>query len=142
MSTTAITQLHTKIIQQRQLLRLELDRLGVRLAVIIRCRVAVLAQKNQSESEDDAESIDDITADLDALEYDLTTFRDQLRDRLLHLEQGIRLLSIQTHTQETEAFYQYVLDSALLAVRDATVARAGYDELIANIKEISQLRGQ
>jgi len=139
---TNVSQLHLQIVQHLQTLKRELDRLAVRQAAIERYRRVVLAHKPVDASDEDEESFDEIAGSLDDIEYDLTTFKDQLRERLVHAEAGFRL--IMTHSTDTDAavLYQHVLDGIKLSVHDAAVARAGYDELIVNIKEITQLRDQ
>lgn len=131
-----------QIVQHLQTLKRELDRLAVRQSAIERCRRTVLAQKPSDVTDEEDESFDEIVASLDDIEYDLTTFRDQLRERLVHAEAGLRL--VMTHSADSDgvALHQHILDGVKLCVEDAAVARAGYDELIVNIKEITQLRDQ
>ena len=137
---TNVQQLHIQIVAHVQTLKRELDRLAVRQSAIERCRRSVLAQKPTDTSDEDDESFDDITSHLDAIEYDLTTFKDQLRERMEHIEQGLRLVFIQGDEKNTAQLYHYILDGAKLCVRDASVAREGYDELIASINEITHQR--
>lgn len=139
---TNVPHIYLLIAKQLQSLKRELDRLTVRQAAIERCRRSVLSQKPTETSDEEDESFDEIAASLDDIEYDLTTFKDQLRERLVHSEAGLRLVSAHSADADAVALYQHLLDGVLLSVRDAAVAREGYDELIINIKEITQLRDQ
>ena len=94
-----------------------------------------------SDSDDEVdETFDDLIANVDAIEYDLTTFKAQMRERLAHAESGLRLVSVYTDEKNSGILYQYMLDGVALCIRDAAAAREGYDELIANINEITHLR--
>lgn len=137
---TNVPHLHIQIVQHLQTLKRELDRLTVRQTAIERFRRAVLEQKPTHATDGEDEAFDEIVANLDDIEYDLTTFKDQLRERLKHIEEGFRLVESESGASNAVALHQYILDGAALCVRDAAVARAGYDELIVNIKEITQLR--
>jgi hypothetical protein len=139
---TYTREIHNQIIQKLQTLKRELDRLNIRQYAIDRCRLAVLAQKTSDESDEDDDSLEEITTNLDSLTYDLTTFKEQLRERYEHLESGLRLLSMLKEDKVGTVFYQYILDGVKLSVRDAKVAREGYDELINDVKEITRLRDQ
>jgi len=133
-------KLHSEIVVQLQTLKRELDRLNIRQSAIERCRLAVLRQNSGLEDEDEDESLEEITSNIDAIKYDLGTFKEQLKERFEHSEQGLRLVFIMGEEKSTISFYQYVLDEVKLCVRDAKVAREGYDELINNVKEITRLR--
>ncbi len=139
---TNVPHLHLQIVQHLQTLKRELDRLTVRQSAIERCRRSVLAQKPADVTDDEDESFDEIAASLDDIEYDLTTFKLQLRERLVHAEAGLRLATLHAADADAVALYQFVFDGVALCVQDAAVARDGYDELIVNIKEITQLRDQ
>jgi hypothetical protein len=139
---TNVPHIQLQIKQHIVTLKRELDRLTVRQAAIERCRRSVLSQKPAETTDEDDESFDEIAASLDDIEYDLTTFRDQLRARLVHAEAGLRLVMMHSAASDGVALHQYILDGLKLCVEDASVARAGYDELIVNIKEITQLRDQ
>jgi hypothetical protein len=137
---TNVQQLHSQIVTQLQTLKRELDRLSVREAALERCRKAILATKHEDCTDEEEETFAEIIANVEAIEYDLTTFRDQLRERLAHAERGLRMVLVQGEDKNASLLYQYILDGALLCSRDAATARAGYDELIANIHEITHSR--
>jgi len=137
-----IKLLHTQIIQHLKTLKRELDRLGVRQSAIERFRLGVLSQMPADDSEDEDESVEEIVSNLEAIKYDLTTFKEQLRERLEHSEQGLRMVLMLRKEKSAIAFYQHTLEEVKLSLRDAKVAREGYDELINNIKEITRLRDQ
>ncbi len=137
-----VPHLHFQIVQHLQTLKRELDRLSVRQSAIERCRKSVLAQKPNDCTDEDEEAFEEITANLDDTEYDLVTFKDQLRARLDHAEAGFRLVIVNQNEINALAFHQHILDGLKLCVQDATAARDGYDELILNIKELTQLRDQ
>jgi hypothetical protein len=137
---TNVQQLHTQIVKHLQTLKRELDRLSVRAVALERCRKVILASKSEDAADEEDEAFDEIIANVDAIEYDLTTFKDQLRERMSHVERGLRLVLVQESDKNAALLYQYVFDGAQLCVSDAAVARAGYDELIANINEITHLR--
>lgn len=136
---TNVQLLHTQITQHLQTLKRELDRLTVRQSALERCRKTILAGQVPEDSDDEDET-EDIIANVEAIEYDLTTFKDQMRERLAHSEQGLRLVSVYSDEKNAIILYQHILDGAALCIRDAAAAREGYDELIANVKEITHLR--
>lgn len=140
MSTAEL--LHTQILQHLHAIKRELDRLSVREAALERCRKAVLAEYPTDDVDEEDETVDAITANIDAIEYDLTTFKEQLRERFTHLEHGLHLVESQGTKKSSVLFYQHVLDGAKLCLRDASVARDGYDELISSITEMTHLRDQ
>ena len=138
---TNVQQLHIQIVQHLQTLKRELDRLVVRQSALDRCRKTIMAERTtDSANEEEEEVFDDIIANVDAIEYDLTTFRNQMRERLAHAESGLRLVSVYSDEKSAGILYQHVLDGALLCIRDAATAREGYDELIANINDITHSR--
>lgn len=139
---TDIQSLHNQINQELRTLHRELERLGVRQSAIERFRLAVSAQKSIEEIDDEDESVEEIVSNLEAIMYDLTTFKEQLKERLEHSEQGLRMVLMLRNEKSAIAFYQYIQDEVKLCLRDAKVAREGYDELITNIKEIAKLRDQ
>jgi soluble cytochrome b562 len=140
---TNVQQLHIQIAHHLQTLKRELDRLTVRASALERCRKAILVEKanvaNDSDDEE-REEFDDLIANVDAIEYDLTTFKAQMKERLAHAESGLRLVSVYTDEKNAGIMYQYILDGVTLCIRDAATAREGYDELIANINDITHLR--
>lgn len=135
-----VQQLHLQIAHHLQTLKRELDRLAVRQTSLDRCRRRILVEKTSASTSEEDEAFDDLIENVDAIEYDLTIFKAQMRERLAHAERGLRLMSVYSDEKNASMFYQYLLDGALLCTRDAAVAREGYDELIANINEISHLR--
>jgi len=140
---TNVQQLHIQIAHHLQTLKRELDRLAVRASALERCRKAILAEKAAVGAEDDSdayEEFDDLIANVDAIESDLATFKAQMKERLAHAESGLRLVSVYTDEKNAGILYQYILEGVTLCIRDAAAAREGYDELIANINEITHLR--
>lgn len=137
---TNVQHLHIQIAQHLQTLKRELDRLSVRQSALERCRKAILSHKTTEDTDEESEEFDEILANVDAIEYDLNTFKDQMRTRLTHAEQGLRLVSVYTDEKNAGILYQYILDGALLCINDAAVAREGYDELIASVNEITHSR--
>jgi hypothetical protein len=137
---TNVNQLQIQIVTHLKTLTRELARLAVRQSALIRCRQSVLAEKTVDISDEEEEMFADIIANIEAIEYDLVTFKDQLQARLTHAERGLHLVSLYAAEKNSSLLFQHVLDGALLCVSDAETARAGYDELIENLKEMSQLR--
>jgi hypothetical protein len=137
---TNVQQLHSQIVSCLQTLKREIDRLSVREAALMRCRRVVLAQKTPDAIDEEDESFDEIIANIEAIEYDLVTFKDQLRERFTHSERGLRLVTVHSDEKNACVLYQYILDGSLLCLRDAVAAREGYDELIANVNEIAHER--
>ncbi len=140
MDMTKVEQLHAKIIKHIQTLKRELDRLSVREAALERSKRAILLQKGDDTTEEENESFEEIVANIEAIIYDLTSFKDQLRERTVHTERGLRLVLLHSDDKDTAVLYQYILEGAELCVRDAAAARSGYDELIANINDITHSR--
>lgn len=124
------------------MLKRELDRLSVRQSAIDRCKATVVTQKPINLEEDEDEQNEEILSELEAIKYDLTTFKEQLQQRLEHAEQGLRMVIMLHQEKNVMVFYQYILDEVKLCLRDAKVACEGYDELITSIKEITKLRDQ
>lgn len=139
---TNIEQLHTKIVQQQQSLKQELDRLSVRLSAIERCRTTVSLQRKNMDSDEEEEISEEIVSNLKAIKQDLVTLKEQLQDRLEHSKHGLAMMLMVQDEAWAAVFYQYILDEVKLCLRDAKIAKESYDELIANIKEITRLRDQ
>jgi hypothetical protein len=137
---TNSNQLHHQIVTLLQTLMRELDRLAVRQSALVRFRMSVVAEKTTEVSEEESEEFDDIIANIEAIESDLATFKDQMRERLSHAERGLHLVSLYKGEQNANLLYQHVLDGVTLCVSDAATARAGYDELIDNLKDMSRTR--
>ena len=138
---TNTSSLYNRIFQEVKLLKRELDRLTVRESAIERLRKAIEALNLDDASEMEIETNEDIVSNIDAIGHDLSTFKSQMRDRLNHVEHGVRIASLQSDEVVIQSFYQYILDEVLLCVRDARVAREGYDELINNLNELIEMRG-
>jgi hypothetical protein len=140
---TTSEQLHTQTTQLIHSLKREQGRLSVRQAALERCRKAALAEQSHNDVDDEDETFDAITSNIDAIEYDLATFRSQLEERLAHLEHGLCLVETLGNKKNSILFYQHILEGTKLCLRDTTVAREGYDELISNITEMTtHLRDQ
>ncbi len=134
MSIFPETKLHNQLVGRLQALKRELERLSVRQMAVARCRLAAVQQKNsQNNGEEDDESADEHIASIDAVDYDLTIFCGQLYDRQKHLARGIAILSASSVDTFTELLIEHFLEEADLCIRDAKVAREGYDELIADL---------
>jgi hypothetical protein len=132
-----INQLTTQINTHLQTLKQELDRLSVRQSVLIRFRQSVVAGKSLDASDEEVEEVDELVANIEAVESDLATFKGQMFERLNHARRGAHLASLYAAEKNASLLYQYVLDGLTLCVSDAATARVGYDELIENLKEMS-----
>lgn len=134
MSIFPETKLHTQLKGRLQTFKRELERLSVRQMAVVRCRQAALLHKtNDVDVDGDDESADDIIASIEAVEYDLTVFCEQLLDRQKHLTRGITLLAASSVDTFSELLIEHFIEEADLCIRDARVAREGYDELIADL---------
>jgi len=134
MSIFPESKLHTQLKARLQTLKRELERLSVRQMAVARCRQAVIVQKNaQGDDFDDEDATDDIIASIEAVDYDLATFCGQLHDRQKHLTRGITLLAASSVDTFSELLIEHFIEEADLSIRDAKVAREGYDELIADL---------
>ena len=138
MSIFPESKLYTDLTARLQSLKRELERLSVRQMAVVRCRQAALLQKTTHEyvGEDEDES-DDIIASIEAVEYDLTVFCGQLQDRHKHLTRGITLLAAAPADTFCELLTSHFIEEAELCIRDAKVAREGYDELIADLMTLT-----
>jgi hypothetical protein len=136
---TNINQLAIQISTHLQTLKQELDRLSVRQSALARFRTSVLAGKSLDVSDEENEEVDEIVANIEAVESDLATFKAQMLERLNHARRGAHLVSLYASEKNTSLLYQHVLDGLTLCVNDASTARIGYDELIENLKEMSHL---
>jgi hypothetical protein len=123
--------------KQLQLLKREEERLGVRLLAVERYHKQAEAKEVSDTSEEDIEAAADILANIEAVRYDLSTFLRQLSDRRAHIERGLKTA---TDVVASPAFVAYIEEDARLAARDAATAREGYDDLIANLREIAHQR--
>ena len=138
MSIFPETKLHTQLKGRLQTLKRELERLSVRQMAVTRCRQAALVHKAAEVSEDeDEESVDDIIASIEAVDYDLAVFCGQLHDRFKHLTRGIALLAASSVDTFSELLIEHFIEEADLSIRDARVAREGYDELIADLATLT-----
>jgi hypothetical protein len=139
MSIFPETKLHTQLKTRLQTLKRELERLSVRKLAVVRCKQAVLLQKTNSVEldTDDEEATDDIIASIEAVDYDLTIFCEQLLDRQKHLAKGIALLAASAVDTFSELLIEHFIEEADLCIRDARVAREGYDELIADLNTLT-----
>ena len=134
MSIFPDSKLHTQLKARLQTLRRELERLSVRQMAVVRCRQTAILQKTTHEySGEDEDESDDIIASIEAVEYDLTVFCEQLNDRHKHLTRGITLLAASSVDTFSELLIEHFIEEADLSIRDAKVAREGYDELIADL---------
>ncbi|MBY0538721.1 hypothetical protein K2P47_04995 [Patescibacteria group bacterium] len=136
---TNINQLTIQISTHLQTLKQELDRLAVRQSALVRFRASVLAGKSLDASDEENDEVDEIIAHVEAVESDLVTFKAQMHERLNHARRGAHLASLYAAEKNASLLYQHVLDGLVLCVADAATARAGYDELIENLKEMSHL---
>jgi hypothetical protein len=118
----------------------ELDRLSVRQTALARFRSSITVQKTTDASDEESEELDDIIANIEAVEFDLANFKAQIRERLNHAERGLHLVSLYVSEKNANLLYQHLFDGVMLCVSDAATARVGYDELIENLKEMSHLR--
>ena len=135
MSIFPETKLHAQLKGRLQALKREIERLSVRQLAVARCRQTAIVHKSTDMEGDDEEdeSVDDIIASIEAVEYDLTVFCAQLHDRQKHLAKGIALLTASPADTFSELLIEHFIEEADLCIRDARVAREGYDELIADL---------
>ncbi len=123
-------QLHT--------LKREEERLGVRLLAVERFyRQAEATLETIVGEDEESDEATDILANIEAVRYDLSTFLRQLSDRRAHIEQGLKTA---IDVVASPAFVGYIEEDARLTARDAATAREGYDDLIANLHEITHQR--
>ena len=66
-------QLRNQIIKNLQTLKREIDRLSVREAALLRCRRLVLSSTPEEPTDEEEELQADVIANIEAIEYDLTT---------------------------------------------------------------------
>ncbi len=124
--------------KQLQMLKREEERLGVRLLAVERflrqaeANLATIVGEDEEEEE-----ATDVLANIEAVRYDLSTYLRQLSDRRAHIEQGLKTA---LDVVASSAFVGYVEEDARLTARDAATAREGYDDLIANLSEITHQR--
>jgi hypothetical protein len=130
------------LVRQVNRLRQELERLGIRQTVVQRYFRRMQLEQSQIDNDEERDEYDEIIANLEALESDIATYIHQLQDRLAHIEQGVSALMTQSHTTDAHTFRQYVLEDVRLCIRDAETARSGYNDLIANLSDITHLRDQ
>ncbi len=135
MSIFPETKLHSQLTLRLQKLKFESERLLVRQLAVNRYKQTILAWKPVDEDTDDedSESIEDIMAHIEAIEYDLNIFCTQLQDRQKHVAKGIALLSASTIDRFSELLCEHFIEEADLCIRDAKVACEGYDELITDL---------
>ncbi|MFN3692795.1 MAG: hypothetical protein ACK4SL_01685 [Candidatus Paceibacteria bacterium] len=125
-------------LKQLQMLKREEERLGVRLLAVERfLRQAEANLETVSNEDEESEEASDILANIEAVRYDLSTYLCQLSDRRAHIEQGLKTA---LDVVASPAFVGYIEEDARLTARDAATAREGYDDLIANLSEITHQR--
>jgi hypothetical protein len=113
-------------------------RLAVRMIAVERYARIAKNTFNDETNDDDAETFSEVVANIEAVQYDLSTYVAQLRDRVTHIEKGLAsLVGMETPDM---AFVAYVEEDSRLCARDVTLAREGYDDLIENIYTITQMR--
>lgn len=138
MSIFPESKLHNQLKARLQTLKREIERLSVRQMAVVRCRQTALLQKSEVvDSDEEDESADDIIASIEAVDYDLTVFCAQLTDRQKHLTRGITLLAASSVDTFSELLIEHFIEEADLSIRDAQVAREGYDELITDLATLS-----
>lgn len=124
--------------KQLQQLKREEERLAVRLLAVERfLRQAEANLETVSNEDEESEEASDILANIEAVRYDLSTYLRQLSDRRAHIEQGLKTA---LDVVASPAFVGYIEEDARLTARDAATAREGYDDLIANLSEITHQR--
>ncbi len=124
--------------KQLQMLKREEERLGVRLLAVERFLRQAEANLATIVGEDEeADEATDILANIEAVRYDLSTYLRQLSDRRAHIEGGLKTA---IDVVASPAFVAYIEEDARLTARDAATAREGYDDLIANLSEITHQR--
>ncbi len=133
--TTAIKKyLHT--------IKREEERLTVRTLAVERCYRQI---KNTYEAEGGDEESDEYTeiiANVEAIQSDLGTYTDQLKDKIQNIHRGYSALLNLPNSAATRTLATYIEEDARLCARDVAVAREGYDDLIERLQEMSHLRDQ
>jgi len=138
MSIFPESKLYSQLKARLDTLKRELERLSVRQMAVVRCRQAAIMQKTeQGDIDDDEDPADDLIASIEAVEYDLTVFCGQLHDRQKHLTRGTTLLAAAPIDNFRELLIEHFIEEADLGIRDAKVAREGYDELIADLQTLT-----
>ncbi len=124
--------------KQLHLLKREEERLAVRLLAVERfLRQAEANLETVTSEDEESEEASDILANIEAVRYDLSTYLRQLSDRRAHIEGGLKTA---IDVVASPAFVAYIEEDARLTARDAATAREGYDDLIANLSEITHQR--
>ncbi len=124
--------------KQLQALKREEERLAVRLLAVERYyRQVELDIEAGVENEEESEAATEVLSNIEAVRYDLATYLRQLSDRRAHIEHGIKTA---VDVTASPAFIAYIEEDARLTARDAATAREGYDDLIANLHELTHLR--
>jgi len=120
-------------------LKREIERLTIRITAVERYQRQFTAI-GQEVDDDIAEINEDISLNLETLVSDMTTYRQQLEDRLAHILQGYSALQTLEASPIAVAFSAYIYNDVRLLVRDVIVAREGYNELIENLVETIEQR--
>ncbi len=131
-NVTALISLNTHLSGIKR----EERRLAVRLIAVE--RYARIAKSATAGSDEEDEDHAEVVANIEAVQYDLSTYLTQLRDRINHIESG--LVAISESSNRNHAFVQYITEDARLCARDVSAAREGYDDLIENIDTLTHLR--
>jgi len=122
----------TAISRQLYQLRREIERLSIRIVAVTRYQRQMSALAS-AQFDEEVNSYEDVAEHLDALISDMTTYHQQLEDRVAHIAQGYASVQAFEQNVVAQAFEQYIYDDVRMLVRDAKVAREGYNDLIANI---------
>lgn len=138
MSIFPETKLHKQLTGRLHTLKREVERLSVRQMAVVRCRhAAILHKSTEVDGDEEEELSDELIASIEAVDYDLNIFCGQLLDRQKHLTRGITLLAASSADSFTELLIEHFIEEADLSIRDARVAREGYDELIADLATLT-----
>jgi septal ring factor EnvC (AmiA/AmiB activator) len=127
----------SRVRDQLQQLKREVERLTIRHGVVERTRRRLAAHLTSFSTDEDCEDTAAMLNTAENLAADIENYISQVRDRLAHIEQGLTAAQTTEAGVATQLFLHYILEDARLWGRDVSVARAGYDTLIASMLEES-----
>jgi hypothetical protein len=133
MKHTPVNNVSTLSLIQRnvQTLKREIERLTIRILAIQRFQrhLTIPTDSGETESTENGEFLENF----DALLSDMTTYKQQLEDKLTHITHGFTTLQSMKPSPVVESFAYYIYEDIRLIVRDAKVAREGYNELLSTL---------
>jgi hypothetical protein len=133
MKHTPVNNVSTLSLIQRhiQLLKREIERLTIRIIAIQRYQRHLTVSTNVEEIETAEQG--EFLENFEALLSDMTTYKQQLDDKLMHISHGYTTLQSLEPSPVLESFAYYIYEDIRLTVRDAKLAREGYNELLSTL---------